>query len=177
MLSAVLLRVKKEWRLGMNPLLSEVSKVFFEAMLNGWVNPNATKGTMAQLPGSKLLVFKKGEHTVKDFYVSNEAALTSMGNTIIWKGKTPFWMMSYGGHYPKYIIPFLKKALLAAYSEGQFFGGRGPEFYEDDMHVYINTVMKNDFGQFLGEEKVIEKTGRRLIGWHHYWGMALTFRS
>ncbi|MDI6734524.1 MAG: DUF5680 domain-containing protein [Patescibacteria group bacterium] len=151
----------------------KVEEVFFDAMLNGWANPDIEKTTLPHFPRSKAIWFRRGNFMVLDWYLKN--GTESMGNTIIWEEGIPTWMMSYGGSYPKEAIPFLKEALLVAYQKRGFFGGRGPifYFYQNDKYVYINTTMRNNFASFLGAEKIVLKENSAIVGFHTYWGRLL----
>jgi len=151
----------------------KVERVFLEAMVNGWANPEVKKVPLPGLPGSKAIRFRKEGLFVLDYYFSNPESGRSMGNTVILEGKTPVWMMSYGGHYPKEVVPFLKEALLVNYKAKVFVGARGPHFFENDTYAYVNTVMRGDFESFFGEEKIIHRESGRSLGHHTYFGKSL----
>ncbi|MEK7512677.1 MAG: DUF5680 domain-containing protein [Patescibacteria group bacterium] len=141
-------------------------------MLEGWANPNVKKESIPRLPGSKAIFFKQDGFTVLDCYFKN--GIQSMGDTIIWHKKEPVWKMSYGGSYSPEVIPFLKEALLKAYRERSFVGGRGPSFFEGEGYVYVNQMLRNDFTSFLGEERVYSRQeAGKVVGHHAYWGRIL----
>jgi hypothetical protein len=94
--------------------------------------------------------------------------------------------MRYEGTYRKEVIPFLKTALLKAYSENNIFGCRGPvEFTNQDFPglIYYNEY-KGPFTKFRGEERTLNmkargtrntavqrfQNGFRIEGIHKYWG-------
>ncbi len=150
---------------------SEILDVFFSAMRQGYAT-KPKKGTIAELPGSKVIPFESGEFKLIDCYFTIPDNLASFGQTIIWHNNTPIWMMSYHGWYFEEAIPFLKRALSETYSKNNFFGGRGPHFFRDNLMTYINNVEKNDWKSFRGREEIFGPNGTSL-GWHGYQGMIL----
>jgi len=157
----------------MNPTESaEIRGAFFDAMIEGWANPNIKKVPLPGLPNSKSIRFKKGIFVVTDTYVKNSESGKSAGFTLITRAGQPVWVMNYGGFYPAEAIPFLKSALMAAYQKREFCGGRGPALFESSDYVYSNSLKVDVFGYFEGEEEVKTRVGNP-VGWHTYWGISL----
>ncbi len=157
--------------MNMNARLNELQQIFFEAMINGWASSGANKTTLPRFLGSKAIWFRKEDFVVLDWYLKN--GTESMGNTILWKGKIPTWMMNYGGSYPKEVIPFLKEALLESYAHKIFFGGRGLVSYENCQYIYTNVPTTNDFHLFSGVERIFSKRDDKCLGHHIYFGKLL----
>ena len=111
-----------------------------------------------------------------DEYFVHPETKQSFGTTVIYANNVPAWQMSYAGHYVKEAIPFLKEALMAAYSSGEFRGGRGPSSYDDQDSglAYVNAVSGMDtlFHEFFGYEE-IRDSGAKRVGVHVYSGMCL----
>lgn len=173
-------------------ILNEAKKHFFAAMLEGWVGG----GELKDVPG--MLGLKKTEYQAEDFRVLDQfgGSALSYGVTLIWYCDIPVWVMNYAGQYPKEYIPYLKRALVYAYKNRCFLGGRGlPAYlmrdaYDDPMILYTNDVSpKSDFTRFSGEERLAlsscvpgtlnhslafgEHVFERPIGYHTYSGIAL----
>ena len=150
--------------------VDEVMRVFFMAMQQGYAG-SASKGKIADMPGSKTIPFESGDFKLLDCYFVN--GHYSAGQTIIWDKDVPVWMMSYQGWYVKDAIPFLKQALGETYSKNEFLGGRGPNCFRSGEMIYINTVEPpNDFRHFRGREEVFGRHDLS-IGWHEYQGLFL----
>ena len=159
-----------------NPLIQTAQMVFFEAMLRGYAKGGTggrvvEKSTIVELPGSKVIVTDLMGWRAVDCYFTNPNSDKSAGQTTIWYQDIPVWTMCYGGSYPKVVIPFLKKCLGQAYGEEQFYGGRGPEFMEEEPFTYVNRF-HGTFTSFKGEERIYDKSGAR-FGHHWYHGMSL----
>jgi len=163
-----------------------IQEFFFLAMSQGWASsekkgmPFPEPPLTAALPGIKHgwygSMLKGIKFTLCDYYFVAPGSDKSYGTTVIWEGERPvlkpIWVMHYGGFYKKEVIPFLKRALFAAYNKDQFFGGRGPEFYREQGNpmAYQNFVTDNcSFGLFNGTEE-IRGVERKLLGEHHYFG-------
>ncbi|HBT74668.1 TPA: hypothetical protein DEB29_01520 [Candidatus Wolfebacteria bacterium] len=88
----------------------------------------------------------------------------------------PVWGMSYGGSYPKEVIPLLKDALGAAYVCHFFNGGRGPKAHTRIGMRYENVVEPGgNFVQFKGREEIRfdhDQAGE-VLGFHEYFGGSL----
>lgn len=157
-----------------------IKKVFFLSMMNGYVgNPHKTRST--QLPGCVIITFKHeeaGHHfVVTDSYWVRKSSDHSSGITVISCDGEPIWSMTYGGYYPKHVIPFLKSALEFAYSRNEFIGGRGRRNWEQKTLAenplglaYRNIVRENCFDRFSGEEFIYDYVSNRILGRHYYQG-------
>jgi hypothetical protein len=156
-------------------ILRAAQSCFFAAMQVGWAA--GAKGTIVpRMPGYKEVEYEGyAGFLVIDRYCVSSAG-KSAGTTTIWFGDDPVWFMSYGGFYPKEVVPFLKRALMSSYNQCEFVGGRGPVFYGDDSNYpglsYRNVVEKgSDFCScFRGDEHIL---GCECLAWHSYWGRAL----
>ena len=155
-----------------------IKKVFFLAMMDGYVNEDTKKHKIIKLPGSRLITFEHYEDNqqfvVNDLYFVTNLSNYSHGVTSISCDGQPVWMMSYEGIYRKCDIPLLRKALHHAYSKKLFFGGRGAGTHPlGNHHVYYNDVTKGNFESFSGGERIVnELTGTR-VGWHEYRGLLM----
>ncbi len=157
-------------------MIQTAQTVFLEAMCLGYAMDGISgrpveNSTIIELPGSKAITTNLGDWKVVDFYFKNPGSEKSAGETMIWHKNVPVWMMIYGGSYPKIVIPFLKKCLGRAYLEQRFYGGRGPEFMEEEPFTYVNRF-HGTFTSFKGEERIYDKSGTR-FGYHWYQGMSL----
>lgn len=156
----------------MSPFAEETQAFFLKAMAQGYAS-DAEKTTIAELPGSKVIVFGENDFSLKDvYYVGDDGK--SVGATTIWHRDIPVWVMSYGGRYEKWVIPFLKTCLLAAYETGKFWGGRGPHTMQESGLTYVNMVSLShgDFTNFSGGERIHAPDGY-CHGTHWYHGMLL----
>ena len=152
--------------------ITEIESVFFAAMQNGYAS--ATQEiTVPGMPGSRLIEFKQGIYTVKDFWFVAPNTPHSFGQTIIWADEIPVWQMQYMGEYCEEAIPFLKQALKANYEVGNFHGGRGPRLYvaNQDGFKYINDTDTPGFTYFQGNETIYKNDV--YLGSHRYQGSVL----
>ena len=158
-------------------ILYRAEKVFFEAMVRGWAAD--VKGIpVLDMPGYKRIPpYERDGFCVVDQYCVGE--MGSAGTTTISIDRVPIWFMSYCGFYPKEVVPFLKRALMAAYEKDEFFGGRGKGGYDQRLGqvvlTYYNYVdNRSAFQNFLGRE-FIESTrgGLHPVGFHNYCGVIL----
>lgn len=168
--------------------VADVEQTFFNSIEEGW-GSNALKEGRAknteQIAISELSPFGykavrwsrgRGPWLVLDSWLEVRDSLASMGFTVIGYGTSAYekqavWCMQYGGWYREDVIPFLKSALAVNYSQRVFLGGRGPDEYKEGSLVYQNHPTKNDFGDFQGEEKILDDGA--LAGFHWYRGMLL----
>jgi len=149
----------------------QIKEAFFEAMNQGYANPDSKKSSISILPRSKCTTYKKGNFLVIDMWFTSKLNNKSFGITIIWYKQSPVWFMAYAGEYEKEVIPFLKKVLALTYKNKSFHGGRGvPSYHSDGMH-YGNNQDRSGFEDFSGKETVYKD--RKVRGWHKYWGMCL----
>lgn len=165
----------EELAMNRSEVLELAQKHFFAAMLKGWAA--GAKGVSGgRLDFRKEIVYRSTPFLVIDSYKVYESG-KSEGETRISYGSHDVWFMSYGGFYMKKDIQFLKRALMFAYKEPHFYGGRGPLLYHegetDDTIRYVNDLdTGSTFENFSGTES-LRGPGQRLRGLHHYWGMAL----
>lgn len=148
-----------------------VEQFFFQAMKSGWATP-VPKSPIPGLPGSKSIPFRRDDFTLIDYYFVASGSNASYGSTVIWVANRPVWVMHYGGWYKKEVIPFLKAALREAYSQNQFFGGRGPQRYTNNeyLFLYCNKWIEGYFGNFHGLEYVLDEHRNQRLGEHRYFG-------
>lgn len=76
------------------------------------------------------------------------------------------------------VIPFLRKALMLAYTTQAFFGGRGPNVFSLEDLTYLNRASGHwpedvRFHFFRGREEIFRKSEQTLLFWHEYSGLAL----
>jgi len=145
---------------------------FFKGMLRGYARSELTPSKIELLDGSKVTSSPITELgvTVTDLWQTTPHSDTSWGTTTLSCSGRIVWMMQYWGEYRLEAIPFLRKALRSAYSEQKFVGGRGRSYFTDGEYTYLNITESNDFDNFNGCERVLNKNGK-LLGWHKYHGM------
>ena len=165
--------------------LEMIEKVFFMAMNEGWANGKILTKKIPSLPGYKGIPFitKCKQFKVLDAFTKVHTNGISSGFTTIWYvtmfKEIPVWTMSYGGSYPKEVIPFLKLALMENYSKNIFNGGRGlPEFVHKKYPklTYNNCDEElcgfSHFSEFKGYECISDEYDE-YVGHHHYQGISL----
>lgn len=156
----------------MKPTLEQVEHAFFEAIAGGWAQ-DVQKIRVPEFPGSKAIPFILGDFRVLDCYMVTPHSEMSAGITTIWHLDQPAWIMHYGGWYTKLAVPFLKSCLHRAYvDERRFYGGRGPTFVRGDQFTYVNRIERNNFDDFVGEERIFDLS-EQCFGYHWYRGMSL----
>ena len=143
------------------PTLAEVQDVFFRSGREGWAaGVKALQFPMSFLPGAKVILWSDGPWQVADAYLTNSLSSRSFGIMSISYDGHPQWTMSYGGEYAEEAIPILKKALLAAYENNLFYGGRGALFYYryygEGALLYENRPKRNEFSLFDGREEIYD---------------------
>lgn len=170
-------------------MLDRYQGFYFEASLATYVNGEAEKRTIHDLPGSKSYRYEQGSLLFVDTYVTNGEH--SCGNIYMWDREAwenkPFWYMQYGGWCkdddPE-VIACLKAALREAFVPRQFHGGRGPADYRVEglraKHglTYINNggIRSPDclgfgFRQFQGRESICRPPDWKAeLFWHEYRG-------
>lgn len=146
----------------------DIQAFFLEAVQRTYA-ADAPKASIADLPGSKVLRYERGDLLYVDYWFSSRKK--SSGQTVIWFQNRPVWCIQYHGSWagddPR-VIPFLKRALL---SQITFNGGRGPFRYDEGALTYRNFPVKKDFADFRGEEEIHE--GSKLLFSQAYSGMML----
>jgi hypothetical protein len=154
--------------------IEQIQAFFFKAMLQGWASGAIEDTVLVDgVARYQAIPFREGELSLLDCYSVNPSSLKSAGTTTIWYQDTPVWFMSYGGHYEEAAIPCLKHALLAAYGEHLFLGGRGLRSFHEGPLVYSNGNVSTDFTWFNGRESVVDTVNNVSLGNHQYWGMSL----
>lgn len=160
----------------------EVEKFFLEASAAAYA-AGAKPATIAALPGSKVLTFKRPPFQYVDTYFTSPVGV-SFGWTLIYHEAMlphPIWWLRYDGWYERgddRITAFLRLALSAAYRSGEFIGGRGPAVFtapEFPGLIYYNGVAEKDFAHPSGRDKIVidvreANEGRRERYWHAYRG-------
>ncbi len=134
------------------------------------------------MPGWKGYEYREAYFILRDRYtVHPETRKTAGYVEIVYQGVT-IWFMAYGGFYKKEAIPCLKAALMATYTKGDFYAGRGRDGYVQYGYLYMIATGNDDrfgFERFFARERVfrsIEKDGVDVpesLGGHEVWGMAL----
>ena len=159
--------------------LEAIEFIFFMAMQVGWASGKTFSSKAPLLPGYKVIPFDYYNFHVIDAYSIPHSG-KSEGFTKIRFQNFPVWSMSYGGSYPKEVIPFLKLALMENYSKKIFNGGRGPSTFrhsEFPQLTYENNLSfcYNDLKGLKKHEvyEYISTPGRGSIGTHWYHGMSL----
>ncbi len=136
-------------------------------------NPNVS--------GERGYRYERGELSYLDRYTVGTNGW-SFGQTIIWQEDQPIWWMHYHGRARMPAVTgFLKDALMAAYVEGRFIGGRGPFAFhraEISPSLYLNRPRPSStFVDFAGREEIIAAATtcdeRAILFWHEYRGSAL----
>ena len=125
------------------------------------------------MPCHKCIEFRQGSFFLLDRYCVSPDSNKSAGTITIWHKDVPVWLMNYGGWYDKCAIPVVKEALMRAYEEKMFFGGRGWNMHKKNGIIYVNIPEKNAFPDFSGSEQAVELETSRLLGYHDYWGITL----
>lgn len=149
----------------------EVRKKFFAAMKSGYAaETKPKKGTIVELPDSKMITFIDGKWEVKDTYLVTPLGFGSGGMTGIWYDGLAVWMKHYGGWYLPEAIPCLKAALRFSYVNDSFDGGRGPPYFlNSDGYTYTNHIeICSTFENFSCKEEVFFPGGEPAGGhWCH----------
>lgn len=146
----------------------QAPEVFMNAMMLGYlVSDSETEHKLAS-SHSDNSVYTLNDWKVVDSFLHVDEA--SAGMTHIAYGGIPIWAMQYRGKYAHKAIPFLKSALLANYREGRWYGGRGPQLFQSEGWIYINSPDSESFENFKGEERIFDPEGN-LAGWHSYNGI------
>ncbi|MBU1557972.1 hypothetical protein KKC45_03360 [Patescibacteria group bacterium] len=173
--------MKKKIDLGIT--VEDVLKFFWLAKENGWASGKVDVKKDRFNPNLKRIVFQKERFFYQDKYWVTPVSNSSAGTTTIlflynriW---IPVWWMSYGGEYPKEVIPFLKEALMENIRLKQFKGGRGRCFFENSNYpdlTYLNGDT-GDFSSFRGRESIYKgfniSSTKKELGFHTYQGMSL----
>lgn len=156
--------------------VEQIETFFFEGMREGWA-VSASKTAIPELPGSKCITYRRGKFSLKDYYFVSPDSDNSYGTTLIWVAEKPVWIMHYGGFYVKRAIPIMKAALISAYNQNLFIGGRGPKKFRilgNPMRYNNHTPNHSKkFEAFSGYEEVyevLESKNEKLLGEHHFFG-------
>lgn len=157
--------------------IERIRTFFLESKSRGWV-ASAPKMIIPGSPMSKGFSFYSVDLSFFDEYYTLPGSNLSFGTTTICVAGRPVWTMHYNGWYEKWVIPFLKRALLKNYDNNIFLGGRGPERLEGEDHTlqYLNKVEQNDFDNFWGCERTISTSDQsgapagQKLGEYRYFG-------
>lgn len=115
-------------------------------------------------------IFNKGAYMQPDLREVEAAFFAAMRAGWAQKGIQKIKVPEFPGSKA---IPFLKQCLRRAYvDEQRFYGGRGPSFVRDERFTYVNRIERNDFGDFMGEERIFDLS-EQCFGYHWYRGMSL----
>lgn len=163
----------------------ELQDFFLEVMTNhSWASGVKATPCEGVLSGYVEIIKGNGRLILLDRWCSNQFGQCSSGTTTIsvfcddvWQ---PVWVMDYRGWYEKEASRFVKQALLNAYKQGTFNGGRGLAVDDSSPPMkYLNTVIPGStFEKFAGFEtvntiNVFADYERPCLGWHKYSGMLL----
>jgi hypothetical protein len=163
-------------------ILKQAKEVFFKALLAGYFSHsgdgNDSKIITVKSPNGTENIFRytDGDFIVIDSYWATPNSDYSTGTTTILFRNYPIWWMSYGGHYPKEVIRFLKLAIEMQYKAGLFRGGRGPARYSDVQFTYKNISKgtgNESFSLFSGREEIWNNKDENLLGFHEYFGISM----
>lgn len=167
-------------------VLKQAKDVFFEAMLDGYTGEQKNSIKIVSPDGRKTITFINGKFKVIDeYWTTPESDLSAGMTTILYEvvpsRGIPIWWMSYGGRYPKELIPFLKESLKLTYERREFRGGRGPNSHLRGNLEYVNSCSAGGFEKFEGNEEIIDLNnndemdpdGLTVVGFHKYFGMSL----
>ena len=163
----------------------EIKAFFLEASAKTYA-AGVSKRTVASFPGSKVLSYESLGHADRlwqyvDCYYSS--GRRSFGQTTISVSGITLWGMQYRGFWQsedeERVIPFLKRALMAAYGAKAFVGGRGPRVYRETEGglLYCNYPESDDFTNFKGHEEIVDDTNAATLSGflfrHKYEGLLL----
>ena len=157
-------------------ILEEAEQVYLRFMAQGW----ASGAEPLELDGRPGFMFKQGAFTFFDQWEVNQDSGRSAGTTSIYYRGQLIWIMFYGGYYSSEASKLVKQALLKAYQDCRFIGGRGPTCFvhEELSHLeYFNQIDLSfkGFICFSGRERVIDRSqpSNPEIGFHKYMGITL----
>ncbi len=161
-------------------ILKQAEEVFFLAMLDGYAGDRKSSTKTVNPDGRKTITFVHRRFKVIDeYWTTPETDLSAGTTTILYQTEStrfvPVWWMSYGGRYPKEVIPLLRQALKEEYQRKTFNGGRGPRYMEFNKTIEYNNWSKGDFQKFNGSE-CLRQYGcgsASEIGFHEFFGMSL----
>jgi hypothetical protein len=175
------------------PTLEQLMSFFFEASLvAGWCNPDAVIKKWES--GMRSVRYERDGLRYDDAWFVGEAMPGpgwSRGNTTISVGECQVFTMSYGGYYPEYMGvnltgDLVMPALIKAYGDSEFNGGRGPERFHNPDHPTLWYRNECNFFDPNGARRLLHFSGRERVddippipnlegiaGWHYYSGMTL----
>ncbi|OGN10289.1 MAG: hypothetical protein A3J46_00645 [Candidatus Yanofskybacteria bacterium RIFCSPHIGHO2_02_FULL_41_11] len=159
-------------------LIEKAEAFFFDAARWGWASGQA----YPTVKETQFMKEKSWRHegvgtfwgfVFEDTYRTFEGSRVSEGQKKISYMDRPIWYMNYGGWYDKEVIPFLKEALMEAYVQEAFCGGRGqPSFTSNEKYpglLYVNPRHNYSFRLLRGIESVTDPFGK-LRGTHDFFG-------
>lgn len=174
-------------KISRSSVLRGAKDAFFKAMLAGYANAKNKTSKLKVIKEKrklkngyqKTITVKVGKFTVIDSWRTMLHSDNSFGTTVILFLDKPVWTMSYGGSYPKRVIPFLKEALWYEYKEHNFTGGRGLNYFSNCATIFSkaknNLIYRNtgteDFTNFKSDESI--SYGKKVLGRHKCFGGSL----
>ena len=159
--------------------VEEVREFFFEGASKEFAAGKVKKLAIKELPGYKLFFHENegGTYVYADVYYLSPTTGRFKCDPTIWRRDTqdlliPTWGMQNHGIWrviDKRLTSFLKAALLDAYENKVFYGGRGRAMFphkplkvpEYHSLKYQCSTLKNDFTHFHSDE-YIEENGEVL---------------
>jgi hypothetical protein len=147
-------------------VLAGAKKVFYEALLDGYVGECKNSTKTKDLDGFTIITYVSGDYKIVDRYITSSYAGLSWGVTTIFYRGGIIWVMTYCGHYSKEVIPFLKEALRRTYSSKIFRGGRGPKHIYGEKLSYFNGYRGN-FSNFSSHEYIEKRHSFKKMGFHN----------
>ncbi len=162
-------------------LLAEAQAFFCRGMATGYA-AGATATPVFGDTDWKRFGCREGDLLLEDRYYVNSSNAKSVGETRIYHASRLIWFMSYGGFYKKEAIPCLKAALMANYTKGEFYAGRGQNEYTQDGYLYMIVTDNSGrigFDRFFAREAIFRagtKDGVEApipFGRHEVWGISL----
>lgn len=141
--------------------VQKLQDFFFEAAAQTYAGNAGTRNTLLEIPGSQRYRYLRSNLLYLDTYLATGEY--SAGQTVICVSNRPAWIMQYQGwckdDNPE-TLQFLKKALLCAYQEKAFHGGRGPRHFcqENINNLHYENVYTAPppqcFSSFQGRERI-----------------------
>lgn len=156
--------------------VERLKKFFFEAALVTYASGIKAE---KQPGGYRSYSYRKGTLKYIDRY--NIGGQSSFGQTVISDRNDAVWVMQYHGwckNDSREVLSFLKQALITAYQEKQFNGGRGPSLFHSEgaeMTYYNRSKSQSGthFTRFTGYEHIVNFNHQEIVFWHHYQGYLL----
>jgi hypothetical protein len=148
----------------------QIPRVFFAAMRRKYTE---TEQERAVAESGPEVLFEDGGFKV--LYLTISIGQYRFDRVIIFYLGIPVWTMSSEGWCREDAIPFLKSALMKAYSQRAFVGGRGPRIVPDPENgmFYENAVdASSSWRRFSGREEIFDRN-EQCVEWREYKGLLL----